>query len=100
MMKEAYTILAMDSVRLTALETNETVLSYFASDATQFCDLVMANGQNTSSALYAGLNYCLDIDTFGQQIFGEHKGGDGGAFLFLFSPFLHPLITACHTYLL
>lgn len=36
-----------------------------------FCDLVVANAQNTSSALHAGLRYCQDITTFGEQIFGE-----------------------------
>jgi hypothetical protein len=71
MIGEAYTILAMNAVRTQALEYNETVFSYYALDSAAFCDLVLANGQNTSSVLYAGLSYCNDLDTFGRQIYGE-----------------------------
>lgn len=71
MMREALTILAMDAARVEVLETNETALSYFGSDSSLFCDLVQANAGNRSSPLYAGLGFCSDIVTFGDQVYGE-----------------------------
>lgn len=79
MIREAYTILAMDAVRIQAVEYNQTAFSYFASDSASFCDLVFANGQNKSSILYAGLSYCDDIDTFGHQIYGKGRVVPGAA---------------------
>jgi len=71
MLREAYTLLAMDEVRLKALETNETALSYYGADADKFCELVLANGQNTSHVLYAGHAMCKDIEVFGGQVYGK-----------------------------
>lgn len=71
MLREAYTLLAMDETRLKALETNDTALSYYGADSDKFCELVLANGQNTSHVLYAGNALCKDIEVFGGQIYGK-----------------------------
>ena len=71
MVEEAYTILAMNEVRLKALETNQSAASFFGRDSRDFCALVAANGGNTSSVLFAGLSYCNDITTISNQIYGK-----------------------------
>lgn len=38
----------------------------------QFCEIVKANGKNTSSPLYAGMPFCADITTISNQIYGKH----------------------------
>ena len=69
MVREAYTILALNEIKLKALETNETAFSYFGPDARVICEIVNANGQNATSILYAGLPYCTDITTIERQIY-------------------------------
>lgn len=51
MIHNAYNILAIDQVRLKAAAMNESVVAYLASPY-DFCDWVLANGDNSSSPLH------------------------------------------------
>ena len=68
MINEAYNVLAIHEARLKANEMNTTILSYLT-DPTAFCGFVMANGDNQSSPLYAGLTYCMDRTEIPRQIY-------------------------------
>ena len=69
MIREAYTFLALNEIKLKAIETNEIAFSYFGLDARVICDVVKGNAQNTTSILYAALGYCNDIDMIERQIY-------------------------------
>ena len=68
MIQSAYLLLAMEQVRLKGKETNQTTYGYFA-ESISFCDLVFSNGNNETSALYAGLPLCTDYIDVGQSIY-------------------------------
>lgn len=99
MIQEAYQLLALDEIRLSAIVLNQTIISYLGPDSANICNLVNANGvyhcfplsrladlllpydhtgclylftgNNMSSALYAGLAYCSDIQTIGNFVYGK-----------------------------
>ena len=62
MINEAFELLAMNAVMLKGRELNQTVAGYFVSGS--FCDFVLGNRGNQSSALFAGYRFCKDKDTF------------------------------------
>ena len=67
LIKEAFELLAMNEVMLKGRELNQTVAGYFISGS--FCDHVLGNGGNESSALYAGYAYCKDKDIYFRQVY-------------------------------